>query len=400
MNAATNPTAFANIGRSWSAPALGRLCETQTAGVCTGGRWVAIIGSGLDPYDLNNLTKTAYLTIIDLSSIPGSVINQIQVSTKPGNITTNVAVLRDQNGYIQKAYFGDYYGALWGVKLLAPSNVTTVETETSLNPSNGDMIFQPSDYATSDITSGSPPSQPITSQPTLGYAGNNQYWVYLGTGVYDVYNSSYPNQAFYGLQDTGSSTPLTSAQLVNMTFTTATNPGNNSWFITLGQSSNADVNLSGVNGTCANSCTAGGVNNATYCNSVCLNITNSTKDSNERVLNPATVYGGYVFFSTYDPLSTPCVGGVSRFYGVSYNSGSIPGGLMLSSSNTTPIRSTVISSSGGVPSNPMIFSGSGGQGQVVAAGLENVSTGGLTKVMLNPNQFGQAVNILYWRRKR
>ncbi len=396
INAGTNPGAFANIGRSWSAPALGRLCESQTSGVCTGGRWVAIIGSGPDPYDLNNLTKTAYLSIIDLSSSPGSVIKQIQVSSKPGNITTNIAALRDQNGYIQKIYFGDYYGALWRVDLSTSAKVTTVVGLSGLRTQ--DMLFQPSDYATSNITAHYPPSRPITAQPALGYAGTNQYWVYFGTGDYDLYNSSYPSQAFYGLNDTGSLSPYSDAQLTDMTLSTAVNGNNNSWFITLGQTSSVDVTLS-VDNTCVNSCTDTG-KSVTYCSSICTTITSSTKDSNERVLNPAAVYGGYVFFSTYDPLNNPCGGGVSRFYGVQFTSGSTPAGLMLSSNNATPIRSTVISSSGGVPSTPMIFSGSGGQGQVVAAGLENVSTGGLTKVMLDPSKFGQNINILYWRRKR
>ena len=84
------------------------------------------------------------------------------------------------------------------------------------------MLFQPADYATSDINT-SPPERPITAQPRIAFAGNDQFWIYVGTGVYNEYDSAYPYQRFYGFKDKDTGLPYTDSDLVDMTSTTASN---------------------------------------------------------------------------------------------------------------------------------------------------------------------------------
>lgn len=393
-------TAFSKIGKTWSAPALGRLCETLPCDDTNStNRWVAIIGSGFDPNDINNLSKTAQLSVVNLET--GAVIKQITVSSKPGNITTNIGILRDKNGYLQKIIFGDYYGALWRVKLLTEANVATFLGRTTLSDAD-EMLFKPADYATSNIN-GTQPTRPITSQPAMAYSkdvsGNDLFWVYFGTGVYDIYNSSYPYQRFYGLKD-NVTTPYIDTALKDMTTSGTTNDLKQSWFLELGHTDSRDYQYGGTTTTtCVNSCTSLGYN-TDYCNNRCKDVVASTKDRNERFVSTPTIYGGYVFLSTHTPSSSPCGGGVARFYGLSYETGSYNGGLMLFGNKTDARSIALPATSAGVPSTPLVYSGKSGSGQVVASGVVNNSTGGLTKTPLDPNKFSMNVNILLWRRVR
>lgn len=397
----TLSNAFVKIGKTWSAPALGRLCQnTPCDETSTNNPWVAIIGSGLDPNDINNLSKTAQLSIINLET--GAVIKQITVSSKYGNITTNLGVLRDKNGYLQKIVFGDYYGAIWRVNLATATNVSTILDVGRTSLMDAEMLFKPSDYATSSIND-TPPARPITSQPAIAYSkdssGNDLFWLYFGTGVFDIYDSVNPYQRFYGLKD-NVTTPYVDADLKDMTISSTTNDLKQSWYLELGHTDSRDYQYgSTTTASCLSSCTSTGYN-ADYCNTKCKDAVASTKDRNERVIATPTIYGGFVFLSTYTPASSACGGGVSRFYGLSYETGSYNGGLMLFG-NVTDARSIALpATSSGVPSTPLVYSGKSGTGQVVASGVVNNSTGGLTKTPLDPNKFAMNVNILLWRRIR
>ena len=405
VNNSTNAAEFTKIGKSWSAPALGRLCKTTPCdSTSTTNPWVAIIGSGFSPNNIDNLSKAAYVSFVDIET--GVIIKQINVSTKPGNLTTNIGVLRDKNGYIQKAFLGDYYGALWRIDLTTPTKVAAILAVAKTVLENTDMLFKPSDYATSNVTDAAKlPLRPITSQPTTAYSKNSsgigEWWVYFGTGVFDTYDSSYPYQRMYALKDTVV-TPYIDTNLTNMTSTTATNTTKNSWYIELGQSDSKDY---GYAGTSTASCVTTCINqnySADYCASKCRDVSASLKDRNERIISSPTVYGGFVFFSTFTPSNDPCSGGSSRFYAVSYLTGSYSDNLLLFG-NANNGRSIAISTSGGVPSTPMIYSGKNGSGQIVGSGSVSTSTGGGSGrggVPLDPTQFSMNVNLLLWRRVR
>ena len=404
INANTNSATFANIGNTWSAPALGRLCETTPCdSSSTSNRWVAILGSGFTSNGITNLSKPAYLTFVDLES--GSVVKQVKVSTKPGNLTSNVGVLRDKYGYIQKAYFGDYYGAVWRVDLSTTTKVSAILASTKTVLADAETLFKPSDYTNSNVTDpANLPLRPVTSQPTVAYSkdssGNDVWWMYFGTGVYDSYDTAYPNQRLYGLKDTVS-VPYADAALTDMTYTTAVNSTKNSWFIELGHNDARDYDYSGSStATCVTACVALGYS-ADYCSSKCQNVTtSSSKDRNERVISSPTVYGGFVFLSSFTPKNSACGGGVGRFYAVSFDSGSYNGGLLLFG-NALDGRSVSSPTVTEVPSTPLVFTGKSGTGQVIGSGLVDTSNTGLkNNHPLDPSKFFMNVNILLWRRVR
>jgi hypothetical protein len=378
INEATHSSEFANIGETYSAPALGRLCESETSGVCSGGRWVGILGSGFASNDIVNLGKNAYVSVIDLEN--GSVIKQIKVSAKPGNITTDMAVIRDSRGFIKKIVFGDYYGAVWRLDLTARAKVAAFLDASNTQLADADMLFKPADYETSDINAVAPVNN-ISAEPTLGIASSGQLWVYVGTGIYNLYAPAHPYQYFFALKDRAGATPYQLADLADMTASASANAAKSSWYVKLGITDALDKKLTGTS----------------------TNVTSSTKDRNERILNKAEVFGGFVFFNTFTPLNVPCGGGVTRFYSVSYETGSAETGLMLFSADDTGVtgtRSVALSQTGGISSAPMVHVGRDGSGQVAAAGLINSSTSGLEKINMASDKFTETPVLLFWREMR
>ncbi|RKX24237.1 MAG: hypothetical protein DRP47_11700 [Candidatus Zixiibacteriota bacterium] len=333
--------------------------------------------------------------MIDLAD--GTILKQLKVSDKVGNALTDLAVLRNATtGEIEKVYFGDYYGALWRVlgdrigrtDASAPlADGDTLSDTTSGGTLPCDLLYKPTDYATTSVPDD--PDYPVVAQPRIAKGvSNNEYWVYFGSGDYDEYDASYPYQSFFGLKDKlSTAVPYEFSDLTNMTFSTGSNSAGDSWYIQLGQ--NADSSLGQANIDFINNTSTGAT---------------TAKNRNERVMKRAEVYGGFVFFTTYEPLDTPCGGGKSRFYAVDYRSGAFQSNLFLnledSSGNSLNDVRSVELETGGVPSQPMIMEGQSGSGTAVASGVTTSSSGGIEKVELNPQAFSTALDILLWREKR
>jgi hypothetical protein len=370
------------IGTTISSPALG---QVDTDGNGTPDTWVAIIGSGYDLDYLNNYeNKKAWLTMFNLND--GTILKQLKVSDKTGNVTGHLAVLRDaQSGEITKLYMGDYYGCLWritGERLGRTDGAAPLPNGAMLDDDDTDgitdLLFKPADYLTT--TQPYQPDNPIVVQPRIAKGeGTNEFWVYFGSGDYNEYTATYPNQYFYGLRDKTSTYETGDADLLNVTLSTATNGSNQSWYIQLGNIDGSDY----INDT-----TTGEL---------------AVKNSNERVIKTAEVYGGFVFFTTFQPVNTPCGGGKSRFYAVNYRTGLMKDSLFLgltSGGNTiTSVRSVELQT-GGIPSQPMIMEGQSGNGTAVATGVTTSSSGGIEKIELDPSLLSTALSILLWREQR
>ncbi len=103
-----------------------------------------------------------------------------------------------------------------------------------------DMLFKPTNYASMTLPGSS--ARPIIAHPRVAKGiGSDEFWVYVGTGDYDEYDSSYPQQAFYGLKDIAATTYV-DANLADMTDPTAVNgSATGSWVIHL-----SDNNLTGA----------------------------------------------------------------------------------------------------------------------------------------------------------
>ncbi len=351
------------IGTTISAPALGKL----------GDHWVAVLGSGWDTDYLANLeSKNAWLTVIRLDT--GEILKQIRVSDKIGNVLTDITALRNAaDGSLSSIYFGDYFGAMWrltGERLEALADGATLGRR--------DMLFVPDDYETTALPFDV--ERPVTVIPRVAKGPDEgEFWVYFGTGDYDEYRDSYPRQAFYALRDR--TTPYEGdASLINMTDTSAgDNPAAESWMILLGYDDSADYILETTTGE------------------------HSSKGVNERVLKAAEVYGGFVFFTTFEPKDDPCGGGISRFYAINYLTGGVESDLFLEVSQggqeISEVRSVELQASG-IPSQPVILEGQDGRGSAIATGITSNTSGELEEVKLNPNKFSTALDILLWREKR
>jgi len=286
INKYSQPEVVNKLGETISAPALGKLKFNNKD------KWVAIFGSGYSKDFIKNHTdKKAYLVMINLFT--GEIIKTMKVSDKIGNVLTDMSVIRGNDGSIRNVVFGDYYGALWNVSnTVLEQDDSVPDTSMAFKPCYYDSVFTPEES-----------KRPITAMPVVSMDSNSNWWASFGTGDYDEYNPNYPYQRFYGLILGGNtytdscncqSDTTLCGNLRNMTSSNASNINNLSWIIELGHPD---------------------ANDRTFDN------TTSQKDNNERVLRKAEVYGGFVFFTTFQPDNTPCGGGKSRFYAVKYNSG-------------------------------------------------------------------------------
>ena len=376
INKYTNPVVFSKIGTTISSPAMGKIKINGED------LWVAIVGSGYDTNYINNyINKKAYLSLVDL--LNGNVIKQIKVSNKLADVLTDIQPVRFANGYLNKIYFGDYYGVLWRLNVSNANGDLTqhfLELLNSSEPSlsQDDMLYKPVDYNLYQLPSDV--KNPITADPEAAWDGSS-WWIYFGTGDYTELdrnydskgNSIYPHQFFVGVKDQNSYT-YTLESLDNMTDPEAPVIFGNGWFIELGYNSKYDVlkELSD-NGSLVEA---------------------KDKNSNERVLQPPEIYSGIVYFTTYQPNDTPCGGGISRFYAVSYKNGKLKENLFGFNNQFKTARSVELSGRG-VASKPMIYSGQG-VSKAVAAGVVN-RNGSLEKVQLNPSYFIKNITIKYWR---
>lgn len=362
------------IGTAISSPALGLVDINGDGSMDT---WIAVIGSGYDQNYLNNYeNKTAWLTILNLED--GEILKQLKVSDKVGNVLTSISALRDpQSGEIKKIYFGDYYGALWRItneRLARIDNAAPLAANATLT--SEDMLFRPVDYG--NATQPTAPKCPIIAFPRVAKGeATDEYWIYFGTGDYDEFDPNYSNQYFFGLKDIeGTQGPYELSDLQDVTNSTSTNPFAKSWYIKLGVNDDADY-----------------VNNPNQ-------PTLSRKTSNERVLKTPEVYGGLVFFTTFEPLDMPCGGGKSRFYAVQYRTGLLREGFFVNfDENHKNVRSIELDSLG-IPSQPLIFEGQTKTGETVAHGVVTFSEGETEKIQLNSAALSTALDILLWREKR
>ncbi|MDY6843937.1 MAG: PilC/PilY family type IV pilus protein [Thermodesulfobacteriota bacterium] len=381
----TDATIATQIGETWSAPAMGRLKGQE--------KEVAIFGSGFAVNDIAHLKKKAFLTVVDLET--GKVLHQVKLSDKVGNVVFHITPLRDRFGYIKRIYMSDLYGRVFRFDLDDENKVTSFFSKNSAD--SRDILFEPIDYPSSDITNTlNFPQRPVTVPITTAYGGKpGEYWVYFGTGLFDGYHDAYPYQRFYGIRDIVQEFTLTDSDLVNRTCTCTCSGGNgeklpdfcaprcetvtHGWYIELGHNDPRDVE---------------GEKNQI------------SKDRNERVLNFAKVYGGYVFFTTYTPIDSPCKGGIAQLYVVKYDTGKVTedpildinGDKHITSEDTitlddiaTPARSLKLGD--GIPSAPHFIVSDGVVKTVV--GLN--PSPNPAEVTLNSELLTQNAHIILWR---
>jgi type IV pilus assembly protein PilY1 len=114
----------------------------------------------------------------------------------------------------------------------------------------------------------------------------------------------------------------------------------------------------------------------------------------EKILNPPTVFGGVVYFTTYTPSQSanPCdAGGSSTLYAVGYTTAA---GQLADDSRT-------LSLGDGMASTPIVsISRDSSTGQLSGSVFVNTSTGGLQNANVNPNIPSSLVDYIYWKDMR
>jgi len=197
--------------------------------------------------------------------------------------------------------------------------------------------------------------RPIYTEAVGSFDTQNNLWIYFGTG--DKSDPAAPNaqEKFFAIKEgcPYDASSCTSYSLMDLTNYTARSGAvtNQGWYI----------NMTG---------------------------------QGEKILNPPTVFGGVVYFTTYTPSQSanPCeAGGSSTLYAVDYTTAA---GQLSDESRT-------LSLGDGMASAPIVsVSRDSSTGQLSGSVFVNTSTGGLQNANVNPNIPSSLVDYIYWKDMR
>ncbi|WP_282349653.1 PilC/PilY family type IV pilus protein [Pseudomonas sp. PS01301] len=241
----SNTTAgYGNIGYAYGKPEVARLSN---------GTWAAFISNGY-----GSTSGRASLFVVDVSN--GKLINEIQtpvvVSGETDNGLSSVALEVNSQGVVQYAYGGDLKGRMWKFDFTSTTNGAV--------GFSGSPLFTASGGA----------SQPITAQPTIGSYTQGRQIIFFGTGKLNEVadKTTTATQAFYAIVDAnGSTANYTESSLQRQTITNIT--GNKVYT----SQNTVDYNT----------------RKGWY-----MPLTYGTTATGERVLYPALLFDGRVYFTT------------------------------------------------------------------------------------------------------
>ncbi|MDE3225295.1 MAG: hypothetical protein KGN30_07795 [Nitrospirota bacterium] len=401
------------LGLTTSYPAVIRAKPSCTATNCkvdnSDAKWFVVLGSGPTGYD-GSSAQTGSVFVIDLKNGPidaSSGANQwfsfptSDLKSFMGDAVTLDANLdyRTDTSYLgnvitnsgNPSWLGKLYRLAtnngnvdpntWGV-LSGSSRVPTVLLSTF-----------PSDNSLS--------SGPITAAPVVSSDDTSKIWVYVGTGRFynnnDKTNTT-DTQYFFGVKDpvmTGAcveSSP-TSCQKNNLL-----NVSSVSVCSTCASGTNQVTGITGVTTLTGSDPTTTLEGKVGSLDGWYISLaTGSGTNGVERVLSPATVLGGIVFFTTFIPSSDICQSsGSGNLYALFYKTGSAYKasviGTTTSGGNTVVNRSMSLGT--GLPSQMAVQVGAQGSGSAGSSGASGSSgsvsgyiqsgAGNITKVNLNP----------------
>jgi len=195
------PSDITQLGRNIGKPVIAQVAD---------GVWKVILGNGVDS------TAGANLVMIDVAS--GSTVTVKQAENTNGNgLSAPLVRDNDGDGFADTAYAGDLQGNLWKFTSLSGTMGVTKLFATATN-------------------------QPITAAPFVARDPVTSItWVFFGTGRYlnttDIGTTA--SQAWYGIKDTGAL--VTSANLVQRTFTDTTSTSGGFTFRLLSTGTSADL---------------------------------------------------------------------------------------------------------------------------------------------------------------
>jgi len=344
------------MGETWSEPVIGKVeMDDGTE------RYIAVVGGGYDTAQ-NNATGKA-IFVIDVAtgqklweySNPGTALDDRQYMNF-SFATGPTAVDLDQDGNIDKGYIADVGGQVWKLNLKGPAKIS------------GGLVtnWTAKRLFAADLKQKNPPpageyypQQAIYGAPIPALDDQSILWIYFGTGDRNHPNNTTAPNRFYGIKDDPENmtngSPLTEADLVDVTTNDADATKSRGWFFKLG--------------------------------------------SNEKVLASADVFNKVVFFSSFTPTSTSVCGaggGTAKLYAVQQLTGyaavDFGLGVALTTTSASATRGKDIGT--GIPSKPIIViseSGATISTSVIAATTSQ-------QLPSNPAPPPSAMRkVLYWR---
>lgn len=324
---------FDTSGETWGRPAINRVNIDDDE------VWVVIMSGGYDSDGING--KAVYMVnALDGESIWSYTSMDDSAPAPPYAVDINF------DGFIDRIYLGDLGGNMYRFY---------VHDKDTANWSDSKLF---------DATSGQ--IRPVYTQAVGSFDTQNYLWIYFGTG--DKSDPTAPNaqEKFFAIKET----------------TTEDCP--------------EDYCPCPFNKICK-SCSLSDLKNYT---SQSGEVTNkqgwyiNMTGQGEKILNPPTVFGGVVYFTTYTPSQSAdaCeAGGSSTLYAVGYTTAA---GQLSGDSRT-------LSLGDGIASTPIVsISRDPSTGQLSGSVFVNTSTGGLQNANVNPNIPSSLVDYIYWKDMR
>ncbi len=341
------------LGAPWSKMLVGRVAYNMGGQMYE--KWVGFIGGG---YNVSNCSGGGACGTCDCRGLGFYVVDlsngQILWSYTYGNDTNMrypmpaapAIVDVDGDGLIDTVYLGDLGGNMWRFKFCRAADLPNCGISGQQVNWTGGRLYQSS------------VAQNIFQSATVAQDAQQNIWVYWGTGNHiSPKQDTVTSDTIYGIMDDDRTTTYTRGNLQNIS--------------TVGQTFNT-----------------GGGQDGWYIN---------FPGAGEKMLADPTVFGGFVYFTTYTPPTGSgdlCAqSGTSSLYAVGYTSGN---GAFGGSARSTSLGS-------GMASAPIISMKPGSSN--VADMYVTVSGGGgisanTQRVNINMPGVASRVNILNWRDRR
>jgi type IV pilus assembly protein PilY1 len=354
-----NPATHADLGYTTPMPTV----VPMKTGATTS-EWYLLLGSGPTTID-GTSNQDARIAVFPLKKLMESPRAAFQIPTGAPTVASNQAgefVLSAANGFVSdlvtvdfdlvQNYRGDvvYFGTVEGTWGNWAGKVYRLVTHKKDDVSGAELDSEPSDWPGLLGTNPLPlidMNRPVTAAPAIGWDGRHR-WVYFGTGrFFDAADktdaSSNAQETYYGIrepQDCDGN--LTWATVEKNPVTPTTTPGERG----LLQVDQILVHETGTSASAALSCIGGGDdclpvvdgNKIQYFNQLVSYIAGSGcnagvptgidgwykefPEPRERNLGQATLLGGLLTFTTYQPWDDVCLPeGLAFLYGSYYQTG-------------------------------------------------------------------------------
>jgi type IV pilus assembly protein PilY1 len=183
-------TTNADLGYTYSRPAIVRQCTSRAGGVCAISRWVVVFGNGYNNDETDGTSGSGRAALFVLDAHTGALLSKVYAGTSTPNGFANIAPTDvDGDGIADYVYAGDLFGNM-------------VKFNLDSTPSLAYTLYTAMDAPVAPAT---PQVQPITSGPELYAHPLGGIIVLFGTGKYLEANdkNTSSQQTFYGIWDQG-----------------------------------------------------------------------------------------------------------------------------------------------------------------------------------------------------